>query len=94
MDSWQIFVFLLFPMASVFFMFFLKRNMLWISPLISTVLSVLYSLIVMPSLLTIAEGSIFWMVTIPLQLVITITFTGIAYIISRLLKKEYRKTNK
>jgi O-antigen/teichoic acid export membrane protein len=68
--------------------------MLWISPLISTVLSVLYSLIVMPSLLTIAEGSIFWMVTIPLQLVITITFTGIAYIISRLLKKEYRKTNK
>jgi hypothetical protein len=91
MDSWQISIFLLFPMASVFFLFFLKRNMLWISPLISTVLSVLYSQLVMPSLLTVTESSIFWMVTIPMQLVITITFTGIAYIISWLLNKRASK---
>lgn len=88
MDSWQVLVFFIFPMASVLLMFFLKRKILWISPIISTVLSVMYSILVMPSILTVAESSIFWAITIPMQLIIAIFFTAAAYIISWLLKKR------
>jgi len=88
MDSWQALVFFIFPMASVLLMFFLKRKILWISPIISTALSVIYSILVIPSILTVAESSIFWAITIPLQLAIAISFTVVAYFISWLLKKR------
>lgn len=91
MDTWQVLVFFIFPIASVLLMFFLKKKILWISPIISTVLSVIYSIQVMPSILTVAESSIFWAITIPMQLVITVFFTGVAYIISWLLKKRVKK---
>lgn len=90
MDTWQVLVFFIFPIASVLLMFFLKKKILWISPIISTVLSVIYSIRVMPSILTVAESSIFWAITIPMQLVITVFFTGVAYIICWLLKKGLR----
>ena len=82
MDSWQVLIFFVFPIISVLFMFFLKRNALWISPIISTGLSIIYSLLVIHNLLTVPESSIFWKISIPMQLVVVIFFTAIAYIIS------------
>ncbi len=88
MDSWQVLIFFIFPITSVLLMFFLKRKVLWISPIISTGLSIIYSLLVMPDLLTVPESSIFWRISIPMQLVVVIFFTAIAYIFSWLLKKR------
>ena len=88
MDSWQVLIFFVFPIISVLFMFFLKRNALWISPIISTGLSIIYSLLVMTDLLTVPERFIFWRVTIPIQLVVAIFVTVMAYIFSWLFKKR------
>ena len=88
MDLWQVLVFFTFPVASVLLMFFLKRKVLWISPIISTGLSIIYSLLVMPDLLTVPESSIFWRISIPMQLIVVIFFTAIAYIFSWLLKRR------
>lgn len=87
MDSWQILIFFIFPITSVLLMFFLKRKVLWISPIISTGLSIIYSILVMPDLLTVPERFIFWRVTIPMQLVVAIFVTVIAYTFSWLFKK-------
>lgn len=88
MDLWQVLVFFTFPVASVLLMFFLKRKVLWISPIISTGLSIIYSILVMPDLLTVPESSIFWRISIPMQLIVVIFFTAIAYIFSWLLKRR------
>ncbi|HAS92929.1 MAG: hypothetical protein BGO41_07185 [Clostridiales bacterium 38-18] len=88
MDLWQVLVFFTFPVASVLLMFFLKRKALWISPIISTGLSIIYSILVMPDLLTVPESSIFWRISIPMQLIVVIFFTAIAYIFSWLLKRR------
>jgi hypothetical protein len=82
MDSWQVLISFIFPITSVLLMFFLKRKILWISPIISTGLSIIYSLLVIHNLLTVPESSIFWKISIPMQLVVVIFFTAIAYIIS------------
>lgn len=88
MDLWQTLVFFIFPLASVLSVFILRRKILWISPFISTGLSVIYSMLVMPDLLTIPESSIFWGITVPIQLVVAVFLTVIAYIFSWLLKKR------
>lgn len=46
------------------------------------------------NLLTIPEGYIYWRISIPMQLIVIIIFTIIAYIFSWLLKKRMLRKNK
>ena len=55
MNWWNISVFCIIPIVSVVFFFFWKRKYLWMAPLISTAISVVISLLAMPSILSDAE---------------------------------------
>ncbi len=56
MDWWNVSVFGIIPVLSVLLVFFVKRKLLWVAPLISTVLSVVISVIAMPSFLSNREA--------------------------------------
>ena len=62
MDWWNVSVFGIIPVLSVLLVFFIKRKFLWVAPLISTVVSVVISVIAIPSILTNSEGRamFFW----------------------------------
>ena len=86
---WNASLFCIIPILSVVIVFFIKRKFLWIAPLISTVLSVVISIIPMPSLLRNREHrAMFFGIAIPIQLVIVIILTVIAYLVAYILKRR------
>ncbi len=86
---WNASLFCIIPILSVVIVFFIKRKFLWIAPLISTVLSVVISIIPMPSLLSNREHrAMFFGIAIPIQLVIVIILTVIAYLVAYILKRR------
>jgi len=86
---WNASLFCVIPILSVVIVFFIKRKFLWIAPLISTVLSVVISIIPMPSLLSNREHrAMFFGIAIPIQLVIVIILTVIAYLVAYILKRR------
>ena len=88
---WNMSVFCIIPILSVVIMFFVKRKLLWISPLISTILSVVISIIAMPSILSNNEHrAMFFGISIPIQFIIVIAITVIAYIIAYILKRKQK----
>lgn len=90
LNWWNISVFCIIPIFSVVIVFNIKRKILWIAPLISSVLSVVISMIAMPSMFTNREHrAMFFGISMPIQLVIVIIFTVIAYLVVYLLK--YKK---
>ena len=89
---WNISLFCIIPILSVVIVFFIKRKFLWIAPLISTVVSVVISIIAMPSLLSNREHrAMFFGIVIPIQLVIVIVLTVIAYFVAYILKRKNAK---
>lgn len=86
---WNASLFCIIPILSVAIVFFIKRKFLRIAPLISTVLSVVISIIPMPSLLSNREHrAMFFGIAIPIQLVIVIILTVIAYLVAYILKRR------
>lgn len=86
---WNASLFCIIPILSVVIVSFIKRKFLWIAPLISTVLSVVISIIPMPSLLSNREHrAMFFGIAIPIQLVIVIILTVIAYLVAYILKRR------
>ena len=86
---WNASLFCIIPILSVVIVFFIKRKFLWIAPLISTVLSVVISIIPMPSMLSNREHrAMFFGIAIPIQLVIVIILTVIAYLVAYILKRR------
>lgn len=80
MNWWNISVFCIIPIVSVVFFFFWKRKYLWIAPLISTAISVVISLLAMPSILSDAEHrNMFFGISIMLHILIVVVLTVIAY---------------
>jgi len=91
MDWWNVSVFGIIPVLSVLLVFFIKRKFLWAAPLISTVLSVVISVIAMPSFLSNREArAIFFGISIPMHLVIVVVLTAIAYLVAYLLKRKQK----
>ena len=91
-DWWNITVFCVIPLLSVVTIFFIKRKVLWIAPLISTVLSIVISVIAMPSILSYSEHrAMFFGISIPIHLVITIALTAIAYFVAFILKRKHSR---
>ena len=77
------------PVLSVLLVFIVKRKILWITPLISTILSVAASMIAVPSLLSDNEHSaMFWGISIPIHLVIVVIVTAFAYLAAYILKRK------
>lgn len=91
MDWWNILIFGVIPVLSVLLVFIVKRKILWIAPLISTVFSIVVSMIAMPSLLSNNEHSaMFWGISIPIHLVIVVILTAIAYLVAYILKRKQK----
>ena len=80
------------PILSVVIVFFIKRKLLWIAPMISTALSTFVSIIAMPSVLRNREHrAMLFGIAIPIQLVIVIILTVIAYLVAYILKRKKAK---
>lgn len=91
MDWWNILIFGVIPVLSVLLVFIVKRKILWIAPLISTVLSIVVSMTAMPSLFSNSEHSaMFWGISIPIHLVIVVILTAIAYLVSYIHKRKQK----
>lgn len=89
MNWWNISVFCIIPIVSVVFFFFWKRKYLWMAPLISTAISVVISLLAMPSILSDAEHrNMFFGISIMLRILIVVVLTVIAYAAARFLAKK------
>ena len=89
MNWWNISVFYIIPIVSVVFFFFWKRKYLWMAPLISTAISVVISLLAMPSILSDAEHrNMFFGISIMLHILIVVVLTVIAYAAARFLAKK------
>ena len=92
MDWYNIVIFGVIPIASVTLMYFIKRKLLWIAPLISTILAVVVTIIDLPTILTYGEHrAMFFILVVPGHFVIGIILTVIAYVVGYILKQK--KTN-
>ena len=92
LNWWNVSVFCIIPILSVVLVFFIKRKFLWITPMISTALSTIVSIIAMPSILRDREHrTMFFGISIPIQLVIVIILTVIAYLVAYILKRKKAK---
>lgn len=83
-------LFILIPVLSVLLLFFLKRKFLWTAPILSTIFTVIISVIAEgPSLLSVGEyRAMFFGVIVPIQLIVVVVLTGIAYVAAYLLKQK------
>lgn len=89
LNWWNVSVFCIIPILSMVLVFFRMRKFLWIAPMISTALSTIVSIIAMPSILRIREHrTMFFGISIPIQLVIVIILTVIAYLVAYILKRK------
>ena len=65
--------------------------MLWLAPIISTVISIAVSAIAMPTIISYSEHrAMFFMIVIPAHIIITVIMTVIAYVIAYIFKQKRR----
>ena len=91
MDWWSIIFWGVIPVLTVAIVFFIKRNLLWISPLVSTAFAVAYSSIKMPTIISYGEHrAMFFTLVMPGHIVIGIILTVIAYLVAHSLKRKQK----
>ena len=83
MNWWNVSVYGVIPVLTVVTIFFVKRKLLWLAPLISTGVSFLISVMAMPSILSVSEYRGFLLWAMILHFAIAIILTIIAYILKR-----------
>lgn len=89
MNWWNISVFCIIPIASVIFFFLWKRKYLWMTPLVSVVISVAISLFAMPSILSDEEHrNMFFGISVMLHILIVVVLTAIAYVVGHFCDKK------
>ena len=92
MDWWNILVYIAIPILSVVIIFFVKRKLLWLSPIISTLLTVIVSIINTPSIITYSEHrTMFFVFAMPSYLIVGILFTVFGYIFGLIIDKRKNK---
>ena len=96
MDWWNVLIFGIIPVLTVAIMFFFKRKLLWVSPLISTVLAFITYMIALAPITIVElfsnnEWRGFFILAMLLHIVIVVTLTTAAYFITRLLKEKPHK---
>lgn len=94
MDWINILIFGVIPVLTVGIMFLIKRKMLWITPIISTVLSfITYTITVEPTMIEIFrnnEWRAFYILFMLMQFGITVILTVIAYLIAYIFKRKQK----
>ena len=89
MDWWGFIFWGVIPVLTVATVFFIKRKLLWISPLVSTTLAVAYSAIEMPTIISYGEHrAMFFILVMPGHIVIGIILTVMAYLVAHSLKRK------
>lgn len=92
MDWWNILVYIAIPILSVLIIFFVKRKLLWLSPIISTLLTVIVSIINTPSIIMYSEHrTMFFVFAMPSYLIVGILFTVFGYIVGLVIDKRKNK---
>ena len=92
---WNILIFGIIPVLTVAVIFIVKKKLLWIAPLISTVLAFTsYMIALVPitivELFSNNEWRGFFLLAILMQLVITVVLTVIAYFAAYILKRKQK----
>ena len=87
-------IYVVIPLLTVVIIFFAKRKLLWVAPLISTavafityILAFTASGIEISYLLGYSESRVFFLLAILIHLVIAVTLTAIAYLVAYILKR-------
>ncbi len=88
MDWWNISVFGIIPVFTVVLIFFVKRKLLWTSPLISTIISMIISIIAVPNILSDGEYRAHFGISILFHLAIVVLLTMIAYLVAHSIKRK------
>ena len=91
-DALNVLIFVVIPVISVSVLFFKKRKLLWIAPLISTVLSfVAYTVALEPSIVKIFSNNEwrgFLLLAMLMQFGIAAVLTAVAYLMAYILKRK------
>lgn len=92
---WNVLIFGIIPILTVAFIFIVKKKLLWIAPLISTVLAFIsYMIALVPitivELFNNGEWRGFFLLAMLMQLVITVVLTVIAYFVVYILKQKQK----
>ena len=91
MDWWGFIFWGVIPVLTVVTVFFIKRKLLWISPLVSTAFAVAYSAIEMQTIISYGEHrAMFFILVVPGHIVIGIILTVIAYLVAHSLKRKQK----
>ena len=96
MDRWNVLIFGVIPVLTVVIIFIVKRNLLWIAPLISTALAFITYMIVLAPITIVElfnnnEWRGFFILVMLIHLVVVVILTVVAYFIARLLKGKLHK---
>ena len=95
-DWWNILIFGIIPVLTVAVIFIVKRKLLWIAPLISTVLAFIsYMIALVPitivELFSNGEWRGFFLLAMLMQLAVTVVLTVIAHFIAYIILKRKQK---
>ena len=93
MDWWTILIFGVIPVFTVTIIFFAKRRLLWIAPLVSSVLAFVSYLIALAPITIIEvfnnnEWRAFYILAMLMHLGIVVILTAVAYLIMYILKRK------
>lgn len=93
MDWWNVLIFGVIPVLTVIVIFFTKRKLLWIAPLISSALAfVTYMIALAPinleKLFSNNEWRGFFILAMLMHLGIVVILTAVAYLITYILKRK------
>lgn len=95
MDWWNVLIFGVIPVLTVVIIFFVKKKLLWVAPLISTVLAFLCYLITLAPITIVEvfgnnEWRAFYILAMLMQFGITVVLTVIAYFAANILKRKMK----
>lgn len=95
MDWWNVLIFGVIPVLTVVIIFFIKKKLLWVAPLISTVLAFLCYLITLAPITIVEvfgnnEWRAFYILAMLMQFGITVVLTVIAYFAANILKRKMK----
>lgn len=93
MDWWNVLIFGVIPVFTVTIIFFVKRRLLWIAPLVSSALAFVSYLIALAPITIVEvfnnnEWRAFYVLAMLMHLGIVVILTAIAYLITYILKRK------
>lgn len=93
LDLISIILFLVLPVLSVGSVFLMKRTLLWIAPVISTIFMLIISVAASGlSLLTVGEyRGMFLGICVPIHFAVSAVLTAIAYVVSYILRQRQNR---